>query len=363
MPTLIRSLFHRYVPAQFQDPYGLLVRLLRTGDSAAYFAMETALLGVALTPLDLLLEVFEQRRYARAPRPQLPLIFVCGAPRTGTTLATQVLINNLPVTFLNNVTSVFPRSPLVANLLFGKLIPARPLGYHSYYGKSDHLSGPNDALYVWDRWLGKDRKRVRRALTDSEKNAMLQFFGAYEQAFGRPMVNKNNNLNVQANVVAEVLENAHFICMTRDPVYLAQSLLRARREIHGGDESAYGIANPSGADLANGDPIEDVCRQVLFHEQKIAEQQRLIGTDRFWIVEYEAFCRQPARLVQLVADQILGQKLDAERLSATLKPFQIANRVVIVPDQFASIQETILRLKADAPEAALPIFQGIEVSP
>ena len=48
-----------------------------------------------------------------------------------------------------------------------------------------------------------------------------------------------------ATLVAEVLENAFFKCMVRDPLYLAQSLLGARLEMHADPLSPYGVDEPA----------------------------------------------------------------------------------------------------------------------
>ena len=101
-----------HFPAQARDPFGLFVRLVRTGDPAARFTMLNAVAGVAATPLDMALAVVERRRYAAASSPRKPIVLVCGAPRTGTSLVTQTLIRHLPVHYFNNLTAVFSRSPV-----------------------------------------------------------------------------------------------------------------------------------------------------------------------------------------------------------------------------------------------------------
>ena len=108
--SVLRKLLHKYVPSHFHDPAGLLVRIARTRDRAAYFAVMSAVAGVLLSPLDLLLSILEHRLYRNAPKARLPLIIVVGAPRTGT---------NLPVAYLNNLTAIFPRAPIIANCIFG----------------------------------------------------------------------------------------------------------------------------------------------------------------------------------------------------------------------------------------------------
>ena len=158
--TPTRSALARFVPFHFRDPLGLARRLLRSGSPEARFAMASAALGPFLAPLDLLLAVAERRRLARAASPRLPLLFVMGPPRSGTTLVTLSLNRCLPVTYLNNLTALFPRAPITANLLFGRPIRHEGVTLANYYGRTRGVSGPNDCLHLWDRWLGQDRTQI-----------------------------------------------------------------------------------------------------------------------------------------------------------------------------------------------------------
>lgn len=339
----VRQLLHHYIPAHLHHPWGLLLRLLRSRDRAAWFAIVTALLGVLLTPVDWLLAMAERRRYQRAQPPRLPVIFVVGAPRTGTTLVAQVLINHLPVCFLNNLTAVFPRAPIVANVLLRPWVRQKPIQYQSFYGKSRYFSGPNDGLQIWDRWIGRERRYAPEVLDETSKEHMGRFFGAFEEAFQRPIVNKNNSLSVYAHLIAEVFGQAYFICMTRHPVYLAQAFLRARTDMHADVSIPYGVDDPQAVRARPEHYIEDICRHVLFHEKKIKENLDTIGPERFWLVSYEEFCQQPAQLVQRVSEQILGQRLD--RSTAPCVPFHHTNRRRIDPALFAHIEQTLLHLR------------------
>lgn len=203
--------------------------------------MAAALGGVIVWPLDRLLEPFERRRYRRAPRPSRPLVLVCGAPRSGTTIVALTLIRYLPVGYFPNLTSLFPRSPLTALALFGGVLSPERRPLENYYGRTAGLGGPNDALYLWDRWLGDDRMTVPSLLSPEQVAAMRRFVGATEAFFGRPLVAKNNALHASAHLVAEALPEARFVYLEREPLALAQSLLRARLEIHGTDTIAYGL--------------------------------------------------------------------------------------------------------------------------
>lgn len=300
-------LLRRYVPAHFNDPVGLALRLVRTGDPAAWFAMATAAAGVAAAPLDALLQRAE-RRYissASAGAKRQPLLFICGPPRSGTTVVYQTLVNHLPVAYFSNLTALFPRSPLSAHRLLERFVPRpRQAAYRSYYGRTTGLAGTNDALHLWDRWLGADRSHAPASIPAQQQQAMQAFFAACSQSFRRPLINKNNNLNATAHLVAESLPEARFLCLTRNRRDLAQSLFRARQEIHGAADQPYGLADSSSDGV---DPIASVCEQVDLFE-KLASQQREHLGDRFQIVEYEAFCRDPGTLVRRVARELFGDE-------------------------------------------------------
>jgi hypothetical protein len=302
----LRQLLHRYVPANFHDPLGLAMRLVRSGDPAALFAMLTAAGGAAATPIDVALAPAE-RRLMRAPKPSRhPLVLVCGAPRSGTTVVYQTLVRHLPVAYFSNLTALFPRAPLMAQRLFGRFLARPPDEFHSFYGRTQGLAGTNDALSLWDRWLGGDRTTAPAQLDPQHRQAMRTFFAACDALFDRPLVNKNNSLNLSAHLVAECLPHARFICMTRDRRQLAQSLYRARCDIHGDARAAYGAGPPRAAQDA--DPIQAVCRQAAYYDDVNARQRERLGDDCFWLVSYEEFCRDPGAVVRRVARDVIGDE-------------------------------------------------------
>jgi hypothetical protein len=261
------------------------------------------------------------------------LILVCGAPRSGTTVVYQTLVRYLPVAYFSNLTALFPRSPLTAQRLLGRFVARRPSEFHSYYGRTQGLAGTSDALFLWDRWLGADRSVAPQRIEPAQRHAMQAFFAACDEQFERPLVNKNNSLNLSAHLVAECLPQARFICMTRNRRALAQSLYRARCDIHGNPAAAYGAAQPPSA--VDADPIRDVCAQAAYYDEVNAEQRRRVGDDRFWLISYEEFCANPAALVRRMARDVLGD----EQLVAGSPPaaFPVSTSDRVPPDIAARI--------------------------
>jgi len=342
LKAILRRPLDPFVPSHYRDLPALARRLFRSREPGALYAMRLAAFGTMLTPLDLLLQLSERQLYAQATEPKLPVIFVCGAPRSGTTLVAQFLIKNLPVSYLNNAMAVFPRSPITANALLGPMIAGREIEYDSFYGRTLHFSGPNDALQQWDRWFGNDRKRIPTGLTDQQREAMIAFFGALEKAFGKPLVAKNNSLNTCAHLVAAALKTAHFICVTREPLYLAQSLLRARFELYGDPRIWYGVEDSAKSCERPRDIAQDVCDQVRFHERSINEQRDRIGPARFWVISYEEFCADPSKIVRRVSETLLRCTVSTDRLAALSKPFITSNRVRIEPALFDRMERILM---------------------
>ncbi len=260
-------------------------------------------------------------------------------------MLSQVLLHHLPVTYINNLTAVFPRAPIIANRVFGPLLRKPNVIYRSFYGRTNGFAAENDALHIWDRWLGSDRYALPTRLDASTVDAMRRFFAAYEDAFGRPVLNKNNALATGADLIAEALPTAHFLVIRRDPAFTVQSILGARETIQGSRERPYGVSDPARRDHC-GDPITEVCVQVLYHERRIEEQRRKIDPRRFWVIEYEDFCRAPYAVVERVAREILDVPVDADALRAALPPLKNTNRTTVSASDFAKIRETLARLTA-----------------
>lgn len=305
-PSALRRILHKFVPAGFHDPVGLARRLVRSRDPAALFALRAAVFGPLLAPLDVLLAPFESRRYGRAVPPKQPILLVCGCARSGTTVAAQLILHQLPVSYFSNLTSIFPRSPLTAESWFRRGSGWRPSepSLHNFYGRTSSWDGPNDALYLWDRWLGSDRARVPVRLDPGTCAAMSAFFGAREQQTGLPALGKVNALDACAHLVAEALPTARFVLVQRARIPLVMSLLKARREIHGSEDIPYGLMPP--AFRSSRDPVEDVCRQVLFHEDAGRQQLARLGHERMLFVQFEEICRNPRGFVERVGTEFLG---------------------------------------------------------
>src|SRR5207247_2461980 len=106
--------------------------------------------------------------------------------------------------------------------------PLPPPTYHSYYGWMRGFGTAANCLHLWDRWMGHNRYIPPETFDPPTADALVRFFGAYEAAAGRPILNKSNQLATCATLLARTLPTAHFIYVHRDRAFTAQSILGAR---------------------------------------------------------------------------------------------------------------------------------------
>lgn len=322
--------------SNFQDPIGLVKRMLASRHPAARSALGREAIRYPLIPVDQVMGLFERRRVAAAPDPQLPIVLVVGLPRSGTTLLGQVLTAHLPVSFPTNLTELFPHAPITATLRLGRFAP-RTVRYETFYGNTASRGSPNDAFSIWNRWLGTDRYTTPEHLTPEVGAEMRRFFGAWEQAFGRPFLNKNNRNTAAMAAIAEHLPTVRFVVIRRDPLFVAQSLVEARQIVQGDRRIGWGLGADGVAE--DDDYIIDVADQVYRVEQTLDEQIARLPEGAVKQVSYAALCADPAGLVRDVAGWLGVLPADIDQL----EPFTAADQQRLDPAEFDRLTNEIGR--------------------
>jgi len=339
----------------FQNPLGLVFRMLTSGKRAAYAALFHEALRLAARPVDAILKGRESRTISSALPSDLPVVLIVGAPRSGTTLVYQTLARYLDVSYVTNMTSMFPQSPLTSSRMLRWLPKRASADFHNFYGQTAGLSGPNDGFSLWNKWLGDDRYVPRTVLTDSEQQTMRQFFHAWHNTFRKPFLNKNNRNTGCLDLLSRVIPQATFVVIRRNPLLVAQSLIKAREQVQGDKTVGWGLHSHSSE--TTGDPlsyVDDVCDQIVQIERQLDDQLLHIPADRLIEITYEGFCEDPAASLRHVSRRIPGLELKEVLIAAELKPFEASARITLTEDELSRLLAGLKHRRPKTP-ASVPV--------
>ena len=285
--------------SNFSNPVGLAFRIVKSGNSIAYQTLAREIARPLLWPVDRLMQSKETRLLAEAKEVKLPIVLIVGSPRSGSTLLYLALSQALNVSWIPNVSQMFPRSPITAARLFGQRKKKVPYRLASFFGNTSGLSLPSDAFSVWNRWYGEDRYLPR--VSDDSIGAMRQFMATWIDNFEKPLLNKNNRNSLCVKQLSEIFPTAHFVVINRNHADIARSLVRSREFVQGSKFKPWGLLSHSNHKDDELGYIEDVCDQIAKIGDEIQTQVSAVDSSRITHVSYEDLCSEPVSLVNSIA--------------------------------------------------------------
>lgn len=308
-----------------------------------------------LTDLNQRLQGAERSAVQDLPdEPRLPMVFVVGPPRSGTTLTMQWLADSGQFAYPTNLLARFYAAPYTGAQIqlltqdpeydfHGELSgPLKHSAWDSETGKTSGPLQPHEFSYFWRRFFPLDQARP---LTSSEwvhadRAGFAKGWAALETAFGKPMAAKG--ILGQYNLVqlARLLPTAVFIHTHRDPFYNVQSLLAARERVYGTRNAWFSVQQPGFERLLTSDPIEQVVDQVMTTNYVLAQSANILGHDRWINQPYRTFCQDPQTTFNGLRRAFTFQGYDLED-SFRSEPFGVTDKLMVNPDDEAAIRAHI----------------------
>lgn len=303
---------------QTQDPHELGERLPRFAkqerDEQFLAELNHALLRVSLTALP------------GAPNPErLPILYIVGVPRSGTTLLSQLVSRYLPVGYINNLIARCWLRPAIGIALSRSLFgdhAREGITFHSSYGTTQEVVGPHEFGYFWRHWLPLDQAPNHHL--SAEAQASVDQPGlkrALEEeilgAFGAPVVFKNVICGFHAALLTRLHPASLFIHITRDPYAAATSILEARHLRYGSYDVWWSLKPSSYPFRHRGDPAAEVAQQVLDCRQEFERELAQPGV-RSMTVTYEDLCASPATVLDVICQGVQRFGIPFQRLSGEL---------------------------------------------
>ncbi len=253
-------------------------------------------------------------------------IFILGAPRSGTTLLYQLLVEAFDVGYLANVHAEQPTDVARIEREQRPRAARSRSDFESTHGATRQPWGPSEAGEFWYRFFDRDQHQVGDAAPEDRTVVQLRAaVRAFADACGAPVVFKNTINSLRVPALAAALPEARFLLIERDLTDNARSLLvgRAKR----GELTDWWGARPNGVEQ-----IEhlDPATQVVWQARAVHSVARLelaqLAPERSLHVTYDELCSAPADLVERVATWLTASGAAIERRAGAQLPDHFERR-------------------------------------
>lgn len=293
-------------------------------------------------PLERCLMAIESGLIAREAELTFSPIFIVAPARSGSTLLYQAMTRYFDLCYLSNSMMRFPGSPVcMAHLLapFGGCDPQE--SFQSHLGRIEGGRAPSDGTKIWRRWFPDEPQYIPAGvLTPRQQREVRTTIGLFQKAFAAPFISKTQRNCGRILALAEIFPEAVFVRLHREPFDMARSRLLIFKNPDN-ENRLWLSAKPSNyAEIVTDDPIEHICQQVVFTETDIERDRRATGSQGFFDVHYEEFCRQPIETLESFAGfyrRVSGATL--KKRHDIPRHFESRRSAEIAPDEAEAIRK------------------------
>ncbi|NQV53848.1 MAG: sulfotransferase [Flavobacteriales bacterium] len=235
-------------------------------------------------------------------------VFIVGAPRSGSTMFYQILANELDVLYISNFVHVFSSWLNTAFGLENKWLRKKkryPLT-SSYGGTfSAGWGAPSECGVFWYKHMPQEK----HFLTGEDLSLDAQMFFRRSvripmSTYGKPFLFKNMNAGQRIDYLKRVFPEAKFIFIKRDVLAMAQSILKARKDIYGSAHTWWSIKPKEFQELAEKEPFAQIIGQIFYIEKQILKDFSSLEEKDRMVLSYEALCADPNAMISKVSDFI-----------------------------------------------------------
>ncbi|NOZ72782.1 MAG: sulfotransferase [Chloroflexi bacterium] len=226
---------------------------------------------------------------AVASLPAIP-VFIIGAPRSGSTLLYQTLVEAFDFGYLANIHCRFFGAPSLVERWLMPRLSRQPLNYQSENGRTRGCTAPSECGNFWYRFFPREPQAVN-SLPPEKLHQLRTSVYRLTAVNRRPFLFKNLINSVRLRPLGRALPEARYIVIHRHPASIAKSLLSGRKRLFGSYNHWWSVRPANVEVLEQLDAHQQVVEQIIAVYDGIDIARSTIGPEYFFDIQYEAFCR------------------------------------------------------------------------
>jgi len=237
-----------------------------------------------------------------------PFLFVIGAPRSGTTLLTQLIANSFDISYINNLIARFYLAPLhgirFSNTVLGDV---RGSNFISDYARTNRLNEIHEFGYFWRYWLNKntfdDITYSKEKENEIDWKGMKKVLTSLQHETNRPFVFKNIYGSYHMQKFIEILKNVVFIYIERDRLDTAVSILNARNK-YNTDLNVWWSYQPLEYEqIKNSDYWTQISGQIYYLQKFYLKEMSQLPEKNYLKVSYKQMCENPHSVIEKIKNK------------------------------------------------------------
>lgn len=257
--------------------------------------------------------------------PKLPMSFIVGVPRCGSTLMMQLTTRAYDLGYPSNLLARFFMAPSVGAWLQRLIHPVksgRRGSTVSTYGVTTYPEEPHEFGYFWTGHfrIGSVHELNEREFARVNKVRLLQQLASMERILARPLIFKSLNINFLVRFLFQCIPAPFFLYMRRDPYFLAESIYLARIARYGSADAWWSLRPRCYEELKKLDNHHQVAGQVWTVKRELERQLKDIPERNKIVIDYDRLCADPERALLEFAERISSLGFALKRVGPPLKP-------------------------------------------
>jgi len=270
-----------------------------------------------------------------------PPVFFIGAPRSGSTLAVQVVTDAFDFGYISNRHCAWFGAPALAERCFRPLKKKPQSDYFSQQGQTSGDYAPSECGRWWYRFFRRHPPYVR--LDEVSARKMRQFRGsvvALTNAFDRPVLFKNLYASLRIQAIAHYIPESLFIVIHRNEVDAAHSILESRYKRFGVYDKWFSVEPPEVEDLKKLPVAEQAIEQVRHIYTTIGRDLKRaeVPEKQVFHLDYESFCLDVYSELDKLGLFLANNDCQVSRVKKSPRKFARRHEVRIDKDLFLAVQ-------------------------